>query len=580
MVAYCLPSPYVTLWADTVRDLGASLSLARGQSIPLTGPGPINFGPYAGPAWVWLQALPLFAWPSFVATSVFVAIVGSLKFPLLYELGRRAAGARLGICLAVAAAYPTFAAYQWIMFYHPNWVETCVTATLVLFLVADQRKSLRLAYAGAAMLGLAVQIHTTTLFYLPVGALVLHRIGVRGPRLVAHFAAMCAVVAAWFIPVFFAPPAARGTLQGATQRVAADMMGFDVGAVFTVLRTAYVDIPLAVGETYATNVPPAAWAAGLAIVAAAGAIGFARQVRRNGFVMLAIAAALLAAWVIAAAVRSYTSFYLAYFLLPLSAIVLGASLEGALASPSRWVRALSATAMALLVASFIVSALGARSVGRSGLLDTRLLAMGDLKHPVDMRVAGVIASSAARDSFARDACSRAGPVYLHGELAYAVSSTMGLDFRMHCPGRPFAILGAEPGAHLAALPVVAAAALGIAHGAAHRGLRVMNVARAIYPVEGRPIGSKWDYFEELRDRVPPRSERLDFETGARQLVAIHRFKPFDSLWRLSVERDGVAVKPVYETFNSWVYAGDAPGKWRVEFETDAPQWVDVYLLDR
>src|SRR5437868_6900459 len=141
MLAYCLPAAYVTLWPDTVRDLTASLALARGEAIPLVGPGPINFGPYAGPAWIWLQAPPLVFFPSFVATSLYVALVASLKFPALFELGRRLSGARLGICMAAAAAFPTFAVYQWIMFFHPNWVEALVTATLIVLLIADQRRS-------------------------------------------------------------------------------------------------------------------------------------------------------------------------------------------------------------------------------------------------------------------------------------------------------------------------------------------------------------------------------------------------------------------------------------------------------
>src|SRR5258706_10326590 len=107
MVAYCLPAEYVTLWPDTARDFAASLSLARGEAIALVGPGPINFGPYAGPAWIWLQAPPLVFFPSFVATSIYVAIVASLKLPALFDLGRRLAGSRLGMCIAVAAAHPS-----------------------------------------------------------------------------------------------------------------------------------------------------------------------------------------------------------------------------------------------------------------------------------------------------------------------------------------------------------------------------------------------------------------------------------------------------------------------------------------
>src|SRR6185436_5490845 len=117
----------------------------RGEAIALTGP-PINFGPRAGPAWVWLQAIPLPLFPRFSAVAIFVAFVASLKFPLLYALGRRHSGPSLGLAIAAAAAYPTLNAFQWIVFFHPNWVEVFVAASFLLFLLADQRRSLAMVY--------------------------------------------------------------------------------------------------------------------------------------------------------------------------------------------------------------------------------------------------------------------------------------------------------------------------------------------------------------------------------------------------------------------------------------------------
>src|SRR5947207_6092922 len=118
------------------------------------------------------------------------------------------------------------------------------------------------------MLGLAVQIHTTTLFYLPLVAMVLYRIGVRGPRMAAHLAAMAILIALWFAPVLFAPPAERGSLEGATQRIAGDLSRFDLGEVVVAMRSAYFDVPLAIGQTYGTagHVPAWLWHVGLAVI--------------------------------------------------------------------------------------------------------------------------------------------------------------------------------------------------------------------------------------------------------------------------------------------------------------------------
>src|SRR5688572_28391454 len=81
-VASVLPSPYAQAWPDSVRDVAASLALARGERFPLVGPQ-INLGPHIGPAWIWLQAPALVFSPSLAAASVYIALVAGLKFVLL-----------------------------------------------------------------------------------------------------------------------------------------------------------------------------------------------------------------------------------------------------------------------------------------------------------------------------------------------------------------------------------------------------------------------------------------------------------------------------------------------------------------
>jgi hypothetical protein len=588
MVAYCLPAAYVTLWPDTVRDLAASLSLARGEAIALVGP-PINFGPYAGPAWIWLQAPPLVFFPTFVATSIYVAFVASLKFPALYVLGRRLSGPRLGGCMAVAAAFPSFFVYQWIMFFHPNWVEVMVVATLILFLVADQRRSVAMTYVAVAMLGLAVQIHTTTVFYFPFAAVVLYRIGVRGPKIAAHLIAMLILVALWFTPVLFAPPQERGVLGKATERIAQDLSHFDLGAVAVALESAFVRFPIVIGESYgrAGHVPAWLWIGGMCIVGLAIAVGAVLRLAtsKGRLWFVAAVALLLAAWTIAVAVRSYTSFYLVYFLLPLTAVVLGLSLESA--ASARWplVRAMGAAALVLLVLSLVATAYGARSIGRSGIIDSRILAMGNLAHPVDATVRGTYFTVAARDALAVEACAMQGSaITLHGELAYAALTSLGLDYRLHCPtskGR-FVVFGTGPGDHLAALPESIVPMLAIRQGSPARGMRLLRSVRAIHPTEARGFAKVFDYVEPLRDRGPMQRVALDFETRPDELVAVYRHKPYDSAWTgFSVRKDAVAATPVFTTFDSWIYqAGDRGGHWKVEFETDAPQWVEVIVIPR
>ena len=589
MLAYCLPAAYVTLWPDTVRDLGSSLTLARGEGIPLLGPGPINQGPFAGPAWVWLQAPPLFFVQTFVAASVYVAFIASLKFPALYALGRRISGPRLGVCMAAAAAFPSLAIYEWMVFWHPNWLEVTIALALVLMVIADQRKSLGMLYAAAIACGLAVQMHVTAFFYLPLLAVLLYRIGVRGPRLAAHFVAMVLLVFLWFAPTLFVPAAERGLLEGATRRMATDASRFDPLAVLVALRTACIDYPLAIGETYgrAAHVPSWLWTAGVAIVWSAIVAGAIVRLRtregRNFF--LAVLALFLAGWTIAVAIRWYTSFYLVYFTLPLVAMLFGLSLEAAMSSRWTFLRGISATAVGLLVLSLFAAAYGARAVGRSGFIETRILAIGDIAHPADVQVKSVYVTVAARDAIAQEACALAAPsVALHGEVAYAIAQSMGFDFRLHCPkstGR-FVLFGNSSAAHLAAIPESLAPSLGIHQGKPARGLRLLTSVRPIYPNEARPIDTRFGWFELLLDRKPVQKIAVEVDTNPGELVAVYRHKPYDSLWKgFAVTQEGKAVAPAFETVNSWIYpAGERAARWKVEVETDAPQWVEVLAIRR
>ena len=586
MLAYCLPAAYATLWSDTVRDLGASLAFARAEAIPLTGP-PINFGPRAGPAWVWLQAIPLPLFPSFSAVAIFVAAVASLKFPLLFTLGRRHSGPALGLAMAAAAAYPTFNTFQWVVFFHPNWVEVFVTASLLLFLLADQRRSLAMVYGAVAMLGLAAQMHATAVFYLPLALLVMRRMGIRLPGLAGHFAAMVLVILAWFAPVLLATSDDRGALADATGRVAVDLARFDPASIFAALRNAYVAIPFAIGETYAQVLPRSAWIGGLCVVWIATIAGAFVSVRDRGtrFTFVAALCALIAGWLIALAVRTYTSFYLVYFLLPLSAIVMGLALAANLTARSRALNAAGWTCIAVLVLSLIVTAYGARGIGRSGLIESRFLSMGDLAHPADTSVRAAYMTATARDALARDICElRDSNVTLHGELAQAWSLSMGLDYRMRCPplASRLAAFGPGPGHHLMALPESAASLLGITAGRKERGMRLIDSVEPLHPRERRPIETAWYHFELLVDPQPMRRVALDFETKPGQFVTIYRHKPYASRWEsFRVMRDGAAAPQAFTTFHSWIYAtGDQAARWHVEFETDAPQWTEVLVFPR
>jgi hypothetical protein len=72
---------------------------------------------------------------------------------------------------------------------------------------------------------------------------------------------------------------------------------------------------------------------------------------------------------------------------------------------------------------------------------------------------------------------------------------------------------------------------------------------------------------------------LRFATAAGEAVGVFRLKPFASRWQnYTVAFNGRPASPAASTYNSDLYASSAAGEWVIEFETDAPQWVDVHVF--
>jgi hypothetical protein len=528
-------------------------------------------------------------WPTLTAVSLYGAAVASLKFPLLYALGRVLGGARLGLCFAVAACLPSIAIYQWWVFFPPNWVEAAIAAGLLLGALAWRRRSPGFAFAAALALGLATQMHPTALFYAPVLPLLLAAIGLRGVRWLLHAILAAAAIAVWFAPLAFdidSQPAA-GLAAGA-ERVGTALHAFKFEDVGRVLRAAYVEIPLAIGETYARFLGWG-WIAALAIVwsaVLAGALVAIAQRRRFAW-LAGLGLGLAAGWVAITAMREYTSFYLAYFLLPLSAIVIGLALDALVQSPERAARGFGSAALAIAVGLAAAASLGAHHVASSGYVDTRLAALSDLKTRSATSIRAAQVGAATRDAFAAFACKRP-ELTLHGDLAFVLASSTGLDFRLQCPSGPaprLALMGPDPPdpkRHWTTLPRAVADDLGRVAPVVHGGLALFNVRQVVHPPEGRPIEARWHYFEQLHDRRSPEKVVHDFEAAREEWLAIHRLKPFDSRWTpIAVECNGGAATPAFRTFNAEVYKpcdGDSRVRWRVAFETDAPQWVDVHTF--
>jgi hypothetical protein len=448
-------------------------------------------------------------------------------------------------------------------------------------------------------------MHPTALFYAPAVAWGLLACA-GGRRLPLHAALGVGLVAVWFAPILLAPDTAASDARATTTegrcaehrggqvecavdsigRIGRAVSGFQARDVAIVLRTAYVEIPLAAADSaLPTGFPRTIWAGALAIAALVAISGLALRIASgpDRLAVAMLAAALLAGWAIATAMREYTAFWACYFILPLSALVFGAGFDRWMASasvPARWVGRMG---VAIALAAFGVSAWAARAAGEAGVVESRLPLLGDLKRPQEGAVRAHLATAAARDALAREICA-VPSVTLHGELAYALGGSAGLDLRMHCPSRRsgLALLGpAAAGEAWTALPVADAGLLRKQPRARLKGLAALSVKRSLHPEVGTPIDPRWDYFERLSDRREMRAVRLEFATGPGEAVMVYRLKPFAARWHnFRVLRNGITAAPALATYNAETFVSDpsGPTAWRVEFDTDAPHWVDVHVF--
>ena len=113
-------------------------------------------------------------------------------------------------------------------------------------------------------------------------------------------------------------------------------------------------------------------------------------------------------------------------------------------------------------------------------------------------------------------------------------------------------------------------------------MRLVDSVEAVHPRDTRALETKWYHFELLLDPRPMERVTLDFETKPGQWVTIYRHKPYASRWEsFRVTRADPAARPPLTTFHSWIYpASGLAERWRVEFETDAPQWTEVLVFPR
>ncbi len=599
MLAYVAPFAWVNLIPDGIRDLQASLVIARGGGFQRFGPL-INFTFYLGPLSLYLQALPLVLASSFTAVGLWIGLVGSLKFPFAYLAGRALHSRQLGLLVALAVALPSVAGYQWMFLFHPTLVEPFVWAALMLAARCALRPSATQLYGIALAVGIAIQFHPTAAFYAPLPWVLLLAQRRAFPRWPLHALLLLLPLAAPFLPLL------AGGLDADTFRpaaLAAARAGAMPGPPVPVLR-ALSDVPMLFGAMFwdipafmvgDALVPRVGAATGLAIgrvlqggvlaVALWGAFRLGRSPRRVRVAGVLAALALVAGVTIASLMRESVGFYTLYFLLPLSASVLGICLFAA-TMPARGDDAAPAPARAVAVAVLLALAAGlcveTIRQARAGVLDIYVSGLGDLRALSEMRARAGRYAMTSRDRVGPWLCrelATADGVVLHGDLAFDEAASFGVDLRMHCPARIDAgplprLLGrADAGAHWLALPAASWQAIGREPALWLGELGVRQPVAVLHPASARGLDVKWHYYEVVHDRQPVTTLRYDVPAGAPHLL-VSRLKPWTTKHDVAVTCGGAVVPAAVDTLATQVYAlTNAPCA--IAVTTDVPEWVGI-----
>jgi hypothetical protein len=86
MAIYIASSFFGAAGPDTARDVAAALAIRDLHALPLHGPLLAGTS-HLGPLWFYLLALPMMIDRSWLGVALFVAVIGSLQFPLAYAAG-------------------------------------------------------------------------------------------------------------------------------------------------------------------------------------------------------------------------------------------------------------------------------------------------------------------------------------------------------------------------------------------------------------------------------------------------------------------------------------------------------------
>lgn len=477
--------PQAALIVDSGRDLAWGVSIARGDAMPLYGPG-LNGIWQLGPAWYYLLAGLLGIGGSIGATAWLLGMLAAAKIPLMYRLGFELKGSATGLACAAAISLPGWSSLGALVLSHTMLVETLVLATLLAALLALVRDRIALAIGASLLAALSIHAHPAAVVALPAAAWMvwrtLWRPGRRAWLLLAAAAFALPFLPALVVEARSGWPQLQGTADyfGATdylarlQRLPRVMLGASLGQLQLVQQFL---------------VPPGPWGSGASVLMAvaflAAAAGVLRRLRDDATTRVALALGCVA-WGLLVALREITPAWMTFACAPLGASLLGIGWQALW--PSRWQqRAAVAVAVLALLLSGLFLAERFRVV-QGGLQYLPSAALVDIAVPPHRDPPVRFWMPAwGHDSVARLLCDGSGDVSLHGDLAAAMNFGQGVAAALHCDLAEQVLLGGEAPRRVVGVPSDLARKLGLEGDATDFGYELLDAKRIVHPPRGVPM---------------------------------------------------------------------------------------------
>ena len=588
MAIHIASSPFGAAGPDTARDVAGALAIRNSEALPLHGPLLAGTA-HLGPLWFYLLALPLAIHRSWVSVAAFVAVLGSLQFPLAYAAGSRLLDRRYGLLWCALLALPGWGSFQLVGFAHTNLVATCSMLVVYALVRLAREQRPRWLIVAAAAFSLALHAHPTTIVLAPI-IVIVALLAMPSFGALLRWGAMAILIALLpFAPLLADRAAAPGPLaEQVGEYVRGTMHAANLLDAGALLWGMLVRGPRIVADAFLGLVPGAAAAVLVAVLALelAGLAGLVFAGHRRSLTVVAALITTLAVTAVIAWLRPATPFYMTYALLPFLAGLMALGLHGLCTG--------LAERGGMLLASLVATALVLHAVSAIGIATT--IASGDVALPVASRL-DVKQDDVARalpepwlpahavDASGRLQCGLPQPIALHGAYAFLEHVYLGLDHRLRCGILDLRLAGIEPPAltHLVGLALPAWKALGWKPPMALGGIGVTHAAHVLWPAQGLPPPDGSTYPPPAVPSLPLRTVTVEATVPGDEAVAVALpYVPWMNPPGIVVVANGIVRDPVARDAVAAVYVcsecSSSPTSWRITIVSSAPEGVDIVTL--